>query len=793
MIESLPQHSESFHAVLRKLEFDKVVEHVSELSLSESGKARALHILPVFDLHLIEAELKKVSEAKELLIAEGNAPLESFRDIRAALKKTTVENQALSLVELIEISVVLRISRSVKTFFAKRQPLYPLLQEDQHQLLADKVTEFHITEALDEHGFVKDNASKELRTIRRSMMSATESLRKKLEAILRHISEKEFVQDDIVTTRDGRLVVPVKAEYKNNVPGFIHSTSASGATVFIEPAESLELNNSVRELQLQEQREIHRILLDLTRQIAAIREPLEQTFDVLTTLDVVFAKGKYSIEVIGIAPLFSSQQKIKLQNARHPILLRHMKREDVVPLSVELGEGANTLVVTGPNAGGKTVALKTIGLLAACAQAGLHIPVASDSELAVFQNFFVDIGDDQSIENDLSTFSSHLIRLNDMLRTADSHSLILLDEIGAGTDPAEGGALAAAILNDLTRRHAITIATTHHGALKVFAHETQGVLNGSMEFDQTNLRPTYRFKSGIPGSSFAFELAERIGIAPHVLQDARTRLGNEAMQLESLLMELERQSQAYQQALKNVAEEKQKAEDTARSYEYKMTQLKRELSVIKKKAAEEARQIVKDAHAKIEHSIQEIRERGADKDVVRSSKQALKGLSDQLQQISEKETVPEKIDNTPIAVGDKVRLQDGSESGEVVEVQGKYATVMMRNARMRVALSNLRKQGTPRQEFTSSSTTHIAVEAPAATTEIDLRGMFGDEAVAQVQTFLDNAYSAGLHRVDIIHGKGTGALRKHITAFLQTYPHVKGFRLGEWNEGGTGVTVVDLS
>ncbi len=791
MTASSPQHSETLLAVLRKLEFDKVVEHVSELSLSDSGKAHALQILPAFDLQTIEPELKKVSEAKELLIVEDVSPLETFRDIRVALKKTTVENQALSINELLEISVVLRISRSLKTFFAKRQPLYPLLQEYQQQLTADKITEFHITEALDDHGFVKDSASKELRTIRRSIMSATESLRKKLEAILRHISEKEFAQDEIVTTRDGRFVVPVKAEYKNNVPGFIHSTSASGATVFVEPAESLELNNSLRELQLQEQREIHRILVDLTRQVAAIREPLEHTFTVLTTLDVVFAKGKYSIEIIGIAPTFSSIQKIKLQGARHPILLRHMKREEVVPLSIELGEEANTLVVTGPNAGGKTVALKTIGLLAACAQAGLHIPVASDSELAVFQNFFVDIGDDQSIENDLSTFSSHLMRLKHMLSEADAHSLILLDEIGAGTDPAEGGALAAAILSELTKRHAITIATTHHGALKVFAHETPGVLNGSMEFDQSNLRPTYRFKSGIPGSSFAFELAERIGIASNVLQDARTRLGSEKMQLESLLIELERQSQAYQLALKNAAEEKQAAETLARSYEYKTTQLKRELSIIRKKAVEEAHEIVQNAHAKVEQSVKVIRERGADKEAVRSSKQALKGLSEQLQQMSANEESVDTSEQEKIVIGDKVHLREGTERGEVIEVQNKYAIVEMRNSRLRVALKDLRKESSKQPVVISTSSPHI--ETPEATNEIDLRGLFGEEAVAQVQTFLDNAYAAGLHRVDIIHGKGTGALRKHITAFLQTYPHVKAFRLGEWNEGGTGVTVVELS
>ena len=647
MLQQSLHYPPNLTAALRKLEYNTVIERISELTVSESGRQRTLRLMPQTDRDTIELELRKVSEAKELLVTEGTIPLDGFKNIIPALKKTTVENQVLTVIELLEIAATIRVSRSLKVFLAKRISQYPSICTYHQQLFADKIIEHHINEALDEHGFVKDTASRELREIRRSMISASEALRRRLESILRQVSEQEFLQEDIITTRDGRLVIPVKAEYKHNVPGFIHSTSASGATVFIEPAESLELNNALRELQLSEQREIHRILADLTQQVGGIREPLELSFETLTEFDGILARAKYSIETIGNPPLLTSKPYIKLQNARHPILLRHFKREEVIPLSIELGGEVQTVIITGPNAGGKTVALKTVGLLVLCTQAGIHIPAGSESEVFPFHNIFVDIGDDQSIENDLSTFSSHLISLRHILEEADATSLVLIDEIGAGTDPSEGGALAAVVLHELTNRHTITIATTHHGMLKAFAHETQGISNASMEFDQESLRPTYRFRSGIPGSSYAFELAERLGISHNLLDRARAQVGDEKTKLESLLIELERQSQEYQYQLRETSKEKERLQSLVLSYEQKMVQLKRELGTIRKKAVEEAKEIVYQAHVKVEHSVKEIRESGADREVVRSSRQVLKQLSEELQKITIEEQ-PSPTSSEPI-------------------------------------------------------------------------------------------------------------------------------------------------
>jgi len=435
------------------------------------------------------------------------------------------------------------------------------------------------------------------------------------------------------------------------------------------------------------------------------------------------------------------------------------------------------------------VAMKTVGLLTLCAQAGIHIPANSESEIFPFQKIFVDIGDDQSIENDLSTFSSHLNSLHKILEEADASSLVLIDEIGAGTDPSEGGALAAVVLQDLTARKAITIATTHHGMLKVFAHETPGMDNASMEFDQESLSPTYRFRSGIPGSSYAFELAERLGISHNLLNRARAQMGNEKTKLESLILELERQAQEYQRQLHQTAEEKEHLESMVLSYEQKMMQLKRDLGTIRKKAIEEAKEIVQQAHLKIERSVKEIRESGAQREIVRSSHQVLKKLGEELEKFTNDEQgTPTSTES--IEKGDFVRIRDGHEKGEVLEIHGKHAVVLCGDARLRIALTDLHREQKQQKQYSGSS---LATPAPEAKNEIDLRGLFGDEAIAQVQIFLDNAYAAGLHRVDIIHGKGTGALRKRISEFVKMYPHVKAFRLGEWNEGGAGVTVVEFN
>jgi DNA mismatch repair protein MutS2 len=541
------------------------------------------------------------------------------------------------------------------------------------------------------------------------------------------------------------------------------------------------------ELQLSEQRESARILAELTMQVRDIREHLEPTLATLATLDLVFAKAKYSIEILGNPPAVTDSNRIKLTQARHPVLLQRHRREEVIPLDLEMGGDVRSLIITGPNAGGKSVAMKTVGLLALCAQAGMHIPAGPDSELGVFESVFVDIGDEQSIENDLSTYSSHLFRMRDILNGANERSLILIDEIGAGTDPAEGGALAAAILTELTNRGSMTIATTHHGMLKAFAHETEGVSNASMEFDQDTLTPTYRFRFGIPGSSYALELARRLNLPGSVVDEARKFVGDEKVRLETLLTELERQTKEYREQLQQVSAERNRLNAQVSVYDQKMAELRKELQAIRKKAVEEAKEIIRKSQSLVEKAVKEIRESSADKVVVQAAREEISRLKEQIQEMTvepEQESAPE------LAAGDFVRLRDTSQEGELIELKKPYGTVLVGNARLKVKLDSLERiHGTRRS---TSDSIGSSLYIPEGKTQIDLRGLLGDDAIIQVERFLDDAIVGGLHRVDIIHGKGTGALRKRIADFLKTYPHVRSFRLGEWNEGGSGVTVVEL-
>ncbi|HOV98048.1 MAG TPA: endonuclease MutS2 [Bacteroidota bacterium] len=785
--------SSEIERVCEKLEFNKLLQHISRYAVSTGGKQQLLQLRAKYAVSEIQDELKKVTDGKSLLLQESAVPLNEFRDITLSLKKAEVENQALTIVELLDILTILKISRELRHFLGKRQQEYPILAQYCQSLVIEKILEYNLENALDPQGIVKDSASKDLHNIRHALNAAYDKLRKHLETIMRKVSEHEFLQEEIITTRDGRLVIPVKVEHKNRVPGFIHSTSASGATVYVEPAETLELNNEIRELQLKEQREIHRILLELTKQVTSIKDELHQTYQTLVEIDSVLARAKYSIEVQGNEPTFSDEPYLHLYDARHPILLQHINRRNVVPLSLELGKHDRTLVITGPNAGGKTVALKFVGLLSLCAQSGLHIPASPDSVLYPFTKIFVDIGDEQSIDNDLSSFSSHLIYLKQILLNADNKSLVLIDEIGTGTDPAEGAAIAIGVLSELTKRGALTIATTHHGTLKAFASTTEGVVNGSMEFDQQSLLPTYRYRHGIPGSSYAFELAERIGFPQDILAFSRKQLGNERVQLEKFLIEIESKTQLYAQRLKETEEEKKHLEELTHTYEQKIVQIKHELATIKKRAVEDAKKIVQDAYAQIEKTIKEIREQNADKNIIKASKQTLHSISAKLAELSVDTSIPQETEN--LKKGDIVRIKNGSGTGEIISISNGIATVVSSYAKLNIPLGELIKENSGKLSYTSAplQSQQSADIVATVTNQIDLRGKTGEEAIREIESFLDAAYSAGLHEVSIIHGKGSGKLRKKISDYLTTYPHIKSFRLGEWNEGGSGITIVEFN
>jgi DNA mismatch repair protein MutS2 len=784
----------SWSSAIAKLEFERVRERLLRHASSEPGAEllRALHVET--DLHAVRLALQQVTEMKHLLEEEEGLALGDVHPIGPALARSAIEGAILQPKEFLQIVLTLRTARTVRAMLAKRRESSVLLWQISERLSADKVLEFNIDQAIDETGAVKTSASRDLQAVRRSIAEKSEQLRRKLEAILRSVSDLGFSQDEIITTREGRMVIPVKSEHKRNVPGFIHSASASGATVFIEPTETLELNNDIRSLQFQEQREVERILNVLTGQVRERREVLTENLRILAILDFLQAKARYSIEVLGVEPEVGAAGVLRLVNARHPVLLVNHGRDGTVPLDLELGSSYRTLVISGPNAGGKSVAMKCVGLVVIMAQCGLHVPAADGTRVRMFNDMYVDIGDDQSIENDLSTFSSHLKNLKCIVERAGANALVLIDEIGSGTDPAEGGAIAAAVLEGLTRSGASTIATTHHSALKVFAHDTEGVENGAMEFDQSTLTPTYRFRSGAPGSSYALEMAQRLGFPAPVLCQARGHLGEQQSKLDALITNLESSLQRSQAELASATREKTEMERLRREYEGKMESAGREIKTMKQRALEDARGIVEQANAVIERSVREIKESGAEQRTVKSIRHEVEELR-KIIRADEEDLLPE-VPSSPslaIAVGAHVTLGTGSDIGEVVAVapDGKSATVVYGTVKMRVHTSELR---TASRRRPAAQSPVLSPEKPESVeTTLDLRGMTGEEALPRVDKFLDTAILAGLHRVDIIHGKGTGALRKQVTEFLSHHPRVARYRLGEWNEGGTGATIVELS
>lgn len=476
-----------FDQAAAKLDFEKIRQRILRYVSSDPVRDLVRDLAPSSLLDDIRRDLTIVSEMKRLLEGEGDVPIGVVFPIKTYVQRASLEGAVLPPRELLHIRSILRDTQEIRAFLSKRASAFPLLWGIASPLAPDKVLEFNITHAIDDSEAVRADAKKELQSIRRSINDKSDGLRRTLERILKTISEQGFSQEEIITTREGRMVIPVKTEHKNRLPGFIHSTSASGATVFVEPTETLEINNEITSLHFAERREVERILADLTAQVRSSSAQLLQNVGLLALIEFLRAKAKYSMEILGSEPFVSAAGPMLLRQARHPVLLATHGVAKTVPLDMELGDTFHTLVISGPNAGGKSVAMKCVGLLTLMVQAGLHVPASAESSFRVFKDIFVDIGDDQSIENDLSTFSSHLSHLKEIVASATGESLVLIDEIGSGTDPAEGGAIAASVLELLTLRSCFTIATTHHGFLKVFAHETDGVENGAMEFDQTTL------------------------------------------------------------------------------------------------------------------------------------------------------------------------------------------------------------------------------------------------------------------------------------------------------------------
>ena len=782
------------------LEFDRIIDHLAQLTISTAGRELILQIQPLSDLAVISQNLGEVSELKDILDFDDPFPLSGMQDIRPALKKAQIVGNFLLPDEFSKVLQTLEVARKINEYFRERKEKYPLLANITHRIFSFQAIEKAITRCIDISSLeILDSASSDLNRIRRSIEIQEQRIRKKLDEMVSNFSRKGYLQENLVVVRDGRLVLMVKDEHRNHVKGLIHDQSATGSTLFVEPFDTLESNNQVRSLKLEERREIEKILTGLTDLIRERLREIQQTAQALARLDFIYAKARFSQDINGSQPAINENNRLDIIKGRHPLLaLRHDTSRSVVPLDLPMGESFNTLVISGPNAGGKTVALKTVGLLSLMVASGLHIPADPSSDIAIFNNIFAAIGDQQSIENDLSTFSSHVANLRDIIDQVSHSDLVLIDEIGAGTDPDEGAALAIAILEQLNSIGCITIVSTHQGVLKVFAHETAGVENGSMEFNRETLEPTYHFRLGIPGSSYAYEIATRWGLSEKVADRARELAGTKKSKFEKLLEDLENRLQSNRSISNELSIKQSQLDGLIKLYQGKYDEMTKNERELKKKAVEESNQILQDANKAIESAIKQIKEQQASQEAIRTAHQLMRQqkekLRDEQHRIRKKKSEI-RASQKPlekVTIGQEVSWSTYQSKGIVLSEPDAAGRVLIQTGGVKIKV--------PLNELTSSQ--HIAPQSSPTkinvnfeqvkSSELDLRGFRVDEALVAVDKFLDEAILSGLEQVYIIHGKGTGVLRQAIHEYLDKNLRVKSKGFPKWSLGDMGMTVVEL-
>ena len=783
------------------LEYEKITEMLAERAGSSLGKEKALHLFPSSDPDEVREWQEETAEAAAIL-AMTSPPLGGIRDIRPLLAKAG-KGSVLDLSEMMNVMSTLYAMRNVKYFFRDLEMEAPTLKEWAHSIEILGQLERDLNNTIDEHGNMREDASVELRRIRRELKSSQVHIKDKIQNILHDGQYQKMFQDSIVTVRDERYVIPVKAEYRSHFPGLIHDQSASGSTLFIEPMAVVELNNDVKQLTLAEQQEVQRILRQLSNQISRDSETLTDNSDVLADVDFAFAKAKLAIDMDAVRPLLNTEGRTVLKNARHPLIAK----EVVVPTSITLGEDYRMLLITGPNTGGKTVSMKTLGLMVLMAQSGCYLPVDPDSEIAIYQNIYADIGDEQSIEQSLSTFSAHMTHLVRILGKVDSDDLLLLDELGAGTDPEEGAALAMSILERLLEVRATTVATTHYSELKTFAYTRDGIENACVEFDVETLRPTYRLLIGIPGASNAFAISRRLGLSDSLILRAQQLVKADHAQFEHVINQLENEKMMYEQRNADIMERQQRVTQLELKLERAKEELSQKKGDIIRKAKDKSAALIRQTRRESEAVIKELKEQFDDQGIKRRQ-QTIQEARARLNEAFEKARpgimaqsgVGKRINLANIQPGDSVYVKKLDQKGTVLEVQGKELTVQLGSLRTKVkasACTFLSKAATEKPSAVSGSRKTSQAGSFLQKTQnigrdIDIRGLMVDEAEVVVGKFLDDAVIAGLSQVLIIHGKGTGALRKGIHDYLKRHKNVLKYQFADINEGGTGATVVDL-
>ena len=782
---------------LTTLEYNKIIDKLQSFAVSRDAKNKAAKLVPMTDIDKINVCLTETGDAVSRLYAKGCASFSGVSDVMGSVKRLEV-GSCLNAHELLQISGVLSAAKAHKTHYEETQdsltPLYDSL--DPVPSLYAQIKKCIISE--DE---ISDDASANLKDIRRNIRLANDRIHTELNKILNNQALRNCLQDYVITSRQGRYCLPVKAEYKSQVPGMVHDQSATGSTIFIEPAAVVKLNNDIRELELKEEAEIQVILADLSAQAAEYTEQIATDYKVLVKLDFIFAKAQLARNWHCTAPVMNTEHYTNIKQGRHPLI----DPEKVVPIDINLGKDFNLLIITGPNTGGKTVSLKTVGLLTLMAQAGLYIPALDHSQIGIFNNIFADIGDEQSIEQSLSTFSSHMTNTIHILKNATSDSLILFDEIGAGTDPTEGAALAISILNDLHQRGITTMATTHYSEIKIYALTTPGVENACCEFDVASLKPTYRLLIGVPGKSNAFAISKRLGLPEYLIDDAARRMDAEDIHFEDIISDLETSRATIRKEQEEIARYKKEITDLKAELKAKQQRLDERTDKIIKKANQEAAEILKEAKEYADETIKTMNKHGLSVKELEKQRTAVRDKINKSQEKLAVKAAPPKAhkasDISEFKEGIYVRILSMNLTGTVVgtpNTKGEV-TVAVGSLTTKAKINNLEiitDYKEPEESKSGKSSTgqgRIKMsKSSSISPEINLLGCTVDEAVAKLDKYLDDAYISKLSQVRIVHGKGTGALRAGITAYLKGIPYIRNFRLGEAGEGDAGVTIVEF-
>ncbi|AIS52742.1 endonuclease MutS2 [Thermoanaerobacter kivui] len=778
----------------KSLEFDKIVNLIKDYCDSELGKQKAINIQIKKDAEDINKDLDILNEAVSFMSSYGGISFE-FDDVTDFMKKAELDS-ILYNKELLKIKRVLSLVSRIKGYFKNLDDSerFLRLKDYNRKLIPVKELEKKIDSIIISEEEIADDASPLLKSLRRQKLNINEKIKATLNSIIS--SRQKELQEPIITIRQGRYVVPVKHEYRGVFKGIVHDQSSSGATLFIEPMQVVDLNNELRQLEIKEQQEIQRILQELSQDVKENAKTLYNDIEVLAELDFIFAKAKYSLKLNATRPEINTMGYINLKKARHPLI----SPDTVVPIDIHIGDQFNTLVITGPNTGGKTVTLKTVGLLTLMTMAGLNIPAEEKSQVSVFEEVFVDIGDEQSIEQSLSTFSSHMTNIVSILKKVNKNCLVLMDELGAGTDPVEGAALAMSILDTLHKIGAKTIATTHYSELKQYALKTEGVENASVEFDVETLKPTYRLLIGLPGKSNAFEISKRLGLTEEIIENARRYISGEALKFEDIITDLETKRKELERANHEIAVLKRDIEALKEELEKEKKKLQAEKDKIINNAKEKARKIIQDAKATADEIIDKIKEaeKAESKDrIIQTVREKIKKNMEELEReiSTPKEITYSKIPDR-VKEGQTVYIVPLDQNGIVLSPPDKSGNVEVQAGilKMNVHISNLRiVEDSQEEEAKKGYSRFINEKSQTVSTSIDLRGKNLDDALIEVEKYIDDAYLAGLKQVTIIHGRGTGTLRAGIFQFLRGNKYVKSFRLGKYGEGGDGVTIVELS